>query len=89
MLDKNNARIPEKFINHPIFNELICGTNFGFMAKRGYYLTEEATKQLALMPKSGVNWTTLNMNFCQSNFFSDKVYLDFEFSTGELEISEG
>lgn len=28
------------------------------------------------------------MNICQSNFFSDKIYLDFEFSSGELELAE-
>ena len=36
-MDISKVTIPEKFRNHPIFNELICGTNFGFMAKRGYY----------------------------------------------------
>lgn len=88
MLDKNNVRIPEQFKDHPLFNELICGTNFGFMARRGYYERAEVLKQPELMAKSGINWTTLNMNFCQTNYFSDKVYLDFEFSTGELELME-
>ncbi len=87
-MDISKVTIPERFRNHPIFNELICGTNFGFMAKRGYYFTEEAKKQPELMAKSGINWTTLNMNFCQNNFYSTNVFLDFEFSTGELEISE-
>ncbi len=88
MIDKNNVTIPEKFQSHPIFNELICGTNFGFMAKRGYYTQPEVLKQPELMRKSGINWTTLNMNFCQNTFYSDKVYLDFEFSTGEIELRE-
>ncbi len=87
-MDKKSARIPERFVSHPIFNSLICGTNFGFMSKRGYYAQPEVLKQPELMKKSGINWTTLNMNFCQTNFYSDKVFLDFEFSTGELEISE-
>ena len=87
-MDISKVTIPEKFRNHPIFNELICGTNFGFMAKRGYYNLPEVKKQPELMRKSGINWTTLNMNFCQTNYFSTKVFLDFEFSTGELEISE-
>ena len=30
-MDKSKVRIPERFADHPIFNELICGTNFGFM----------------------------------------------------------
>lgn len=88
MLDKSKVIIPEKFKDHPIFNELLCGTNFGFMAKRGYYATDFAIKQPEIMRKTGVNWTTLNMNFCQTNYFSDKVFLDFEFSTGELELAE-
>ena len=87
-MDKNSVKIPERFASHPIFNSLICGTNFGFMAKRGYYAQPEVLKQPELMKKAGINWTTLNMNFCQTNFYSDKVFLDFEFSTGELEISE-
>ncbi len=88
MLDKNITRIPEKFKDHPIFNELICGTNFGFLAKRGYYLRPEIKKQPELMKAAGVNWTTLNMNFCQTRYYSDKLYLDFEYSTGEMEIFE-
>ena len=48
-MDKTLVRIPEKFANHPLFNELICGTNFGFMAKRGYYNRPEVQKQPELM----------------------------------------
>lgn len=88
MLDKSKVKISERFQDHSLFNELICGTNFGFMAKRGYYERPEVLKQAELMAKAGINWTTLNMNFCQTNYFSDKVFLDFEFSTGELELSE-
>ncbi len=88
MLDKEKVRISERFRNHPIFNELICGTNFGFMAKRGYYTRPEVLKQPELMKKMGINWTTVNMNFCQKHYFSDHVFLDFEFSSGELELFE-
>ena len=87
-MDRKAVRIPKRFSEHPIFNELICGTNFGFMAKRGYYAQPEVLKQPELMRKAGINWTTLNMNFCQTHFYSDKVYLDFTFSSGELEIAE-
>mgnify|MGYP004470264107 CR=1 FL=1 len=38
MIDFSVVKIPEKFRNHPLFTEPICGMNFGFMAKRGYYL---------------------------------------------------
>lgn len=84
----SNIIIPERFKDHPIFNELICGTNFGFMAKRGYYFRDEVKKQPELMKKMGINWTTLNMNFCQDKYFSRKMYLDFEFSSSEEEIIE-
>lgn len=84
----SNIIIPEKFKDHPIFNELICGTNFGFMARRGYYFRDEVKKQPELMKKMGINWTTLNMNFCQEKYFSRKLFLDFEFSSSESEIIE-
>ena len=77
-MDRSKVKIPDRFANHPIFNELICGTNFGFMAKRGYYDRPEVQKQPELMKKSGINWTTLNMNFCQTNFYSTNVFLDFD-----------
>ena len=87
-MDKSKVVIPERFQDHPLFNELICGTNFGFMARRGYYARPESLRQPELMRKMGINWTTINMNFCQTNYFSDKVFLDFEFSTGEIELME-
>ena len=53
-MDRSKVRIPDRFSDHPLFNELICGTNFGFMSKRGYYLTEEAKKQPELMAKQPI-----------------------------------
>ena len=80
--------IPEKFKDHPIFNELVCGTNFGFMNKRGYYATENAKEQPALMNKMGINWTTLNVNLCQEKVFSRKLFMDFEYTSTDTEIVE-
>lgn len=88
MVNKTCVNINPKFIDHPIFNETICGTNFGFLAKRGYYNRPEVKMQPELMKKAGVNWATVNMNICQTNYFSDKIYIDFEYSTGELELNE-
>lgn len=88
MLDHSIVKVPERFRDHPIFNQLICGTNFGFMSKRGYYDREDVLKQPELMKKAGINWCTLHMNFCQTKYSSEKLFLDFEFSTGELEIAE-
>lgn len=87
-MDTSVVNIPERFKDHPIFNELICGTNFGFMARRGYYDRPEVKKQPELMKKAGINWTTLNMNICQEKFSSERIFLDFEFSTGEFELAE-
>ena len=87
-MDNFKVRIPKRFENHPIFNERMVGMNFGFMAKRGYYFRPEVKKQPELMKKAGVNWTTLNMMYCQDTYFSRKVYLDFEYSNSENEISE-
>lgn len=80
--------IPEKFRDHPLFKERICGSNFGFLAKRGYYLRPEVMAMPKQMREMGINWVTVNMNFCQTHYFSQKVYLDFEFSTGEMELFE-
>lgn len=81
-------QIPEKFADHPIFKGLVCGSNFGFLSKRGYYLTDEAKKQPDLMKNIGINWTTLNINFCQEQIFSRKLFRDFEYTSGEYEIFE-
>ena len=84
----HNKSIPEKFKSHPIFNELVCGTNFGFLSKRGYYFTDFAKKQPELMQKIGINWTTLNVNLCQESVFSRKLFLDFEYTSSDSEIIE-
>ena len=84
----HHKNIPERFKDHPIFNELICGSNFGFMSRRGYYFTDFAKKQPELMKKIGINWTTLNINLCQETVLSRKHFLDFEFSSSENEIIE-
>ncbi|MBE6591553.1 MAG: hypothetical protein E7646_05880 [Ruminococcaceae bacterium] len=87
-MEKSKVVIPERFKDHPLFNEIICGTNFGFMAKRGYYLKDDIISQPEKMAKAGINWTTLNLNFCQDKYTSEKVYLDFEYSSSDYEISE-
>ena len=86
MVNKN--LIPEKFKNHPIFNELVVGMNYGFMAKKGYYNTEYAKKQPKLMADMGVNWVTLNANFCMEHLASTRCFLDFEYSSTETELIE-
>lgn len=87
-MDRTKVRIPEKFADHSLFNDVICGTNFGFMSKRGYYTRPDVLKQPELMREAGINWTTLNMNICQEKCYSKKLFLDFEFSSGEVELME-
>ena len=88
MPNKTKVKISEKFINHPLFNEKVCGMNFGFLSKRGYYEREETLKQPKIMSEYGVNWVTLNLNICQEKYFSDNIFLDFEYSVSELELYE-
>lgn len=88
MLDKKKYNVANRFWNHPLFNEKIVGMNFGFMAKRGFYDTDYAKAQPAEMEKMGVNWTTLNANVCFESFCSTRAFLDFEYSSGEMELIE-
>ena len=88
MLDLNAVSVPERFRTHPLFTSPIRGMNFGFLAKRGYYFRPEVLSQPEKMAEMGVNWVTVNMSFCQTNFYSRKVFLDFSWSTGELELAE-
>ena len=88
MLDLNIVSVPERFRTHPLFAAPIRGMNFGFLAKRGYYFRPDILSQPEKMAEMGVNWVTVNMSFCQTNFFSRKVFLDFSWSTGELELAE-
>jgi len=85
---KNIINVPDKFKDHPLFTELVVGMNYGFMAKRGYYNTEYAKKQPKLMADMGVNWVTLNANFCMENLASTRCFLDFEYSSTEYELIE-
>ena len=87
-MDLTQANVREQFRNHPVFTELHRGVNFGFMAKRGYYSKAEALDQPRLMAAAGVNFSTLNANICQETYFSRRVFLDFVFSSGEVELTE-
>jgi len=86
MLNKEKYNVPQRFLDHPLFNEKIMGMNFGFLCKRGFYDTDYAKAQPAEMAKMGVNWTTLNANLCMENFHTPRVFLDFEYSSGEQEL---
>ena len=88
MFDLSHTNIPERFRHHPLFTERHLGTNFGFMAPRGYYARPEVMKQPELMAEAGFNACTLNANVCQETFYSRRMFLDFRRSSGEIELAE-
>lgn len=87
-MDLSKVNLTEKMKNSPLIKERIKGMNFGFLSKRGYYATDEAKRQPAIMRGFGVNCVTLNLNVCQEKYSSTKVFLDFEYSVGEDELVE-
>ena len=64
----SQAKIRERFKNHPVFTEFHRGVNFGFMAKRGFYSRQEVLEQHKAMARCGVNFCTFNVNVCQENY---------------------
>lgn len=87
-MDLSKVNLTEKMKSSPLIKERIKGMNFGFLSKRGYYATDEAKRQPAIMRGFGVNCVTLNLNVCQEKYSSTKVFLDFEYSVGEDELVE-
>ena len=87
-MDMTQAKVRETFRDHPVFTEFHRGMNFGFMAKRGYYARPEILDQPRRMAAAGVNFSTLNANICQESFASRKLFLDFNFSSGEIELAD-
>lgn len=85
---ETTINIPERLKDHPIFSKRIKGMNFGFLSKRGYYAREDILQEPKKMAEMGVNCVTLNLNICQEKYCSTRVYLDFEYSVGELEVKQ-
>ena len=86
-LDTASCAIPERFKDHPIFTTRHCSVNFGFFARRGYFSRPEVLAQAAKIKAAGANWVTLNTHFCQEAFYSRRMFLDFDWSSGEEELS--
>ena len=85
--DKTKCRIPERFKDHPVFNTPHCSVNFGFLARRGYFARPDVIAECAKIRAAGANWVTLNTHFCQEAFYSRKMFLDFDWSSGEVELA--
>ena len=79
-------KVPERFKDHPLFTTRHCSVNFGFLARRGYFSRPEIFAQAARIKAAGANWVTLNTHFCQEKFYSTKTFLDFDWSSGEVEL---
>ena len=87
--DLSQCEINPKFKDNPLFSgEPVCGVNFGFLAKRGYFTKENVRKMPKEMRESGVNWCMLNTHFCQETFATTKIFLDPIYSSGEVELEE-
>ena len=86
-LDVSSCAIPERFKDHPIFTTRHCSVNFGFLARRGYFSRPDVFAQAAKIKAAGANWVTLNTHFCQEAFYSRRTFLDFDWSSGEEELS--
>ena len=86
-LDTASCAIPERFRQHPIFTTRHCSVNFGFFARRGYFSRPDVFAQAAKIKAAGANWVTLNTHFCQEAFYSRRTFLDFDWSSGEEELS--
>ena len=87
--DISKCQVAERFRNHPLFSEKpICGVNFGFLAKRGYFAQPHVKAMPRQMKESGVTWVMLNTHFCQESFASRKIFLDPVYSSGEEELAE-
>ncbi len=84
--DASACRVPERLRNNPLFTTRHCSVNFGFMARRGYFSRPEVFAQAAKIKAAGANWVTLNTHFCQEKFYSTKTFLDFDWSSGEVEL---
>jgi len=87
-MDISQTTVRERFRSHPVFTEVHRGMNFGFLARRGYYALPKTLDQPRQMAAAGVNFCTLNANICQESYFSRRVFLDFTFSSGEIELTE-
>ena len=87
--DVSKCEINPKFRSNPLFSgEPVCGVNYGFLAKRGYFNRENVRRMPAEMRESGVNFCMLNTHFCQETFASTKIFLDPIYSSGEVELQE-
>lgn len=65
---------------------VLRGMSFGYLAKRGYYASNEALLQVDRMAQMGVNSVALMVSVMQDTYHSTRLYQDFEFTPSDGEV---
>lgn len=60
--------------------------SFGYLAKRGYYASNAALKEVDSMAAIGVDSVALMVSVMQDTFHSTTLYQDFEFTVSDQEL---
>ncbi len=66
--------------------EIHKGMSFGYLAKKGYYGSQEAAAQVEAMAELGVGWVALQVTIMQDTFASTRLYQDFTFTPSDWEV---
>jgi hypothetical protein len=69
-----------------LFSKFQSGMNFGFLAGRGYYSSQEARSQVDAMAATGLRWVCLNVAVFQDHFASLYIYQDIRMSPADHEV---
>lgn len=62
------------------------GMSFGFMAKKGYFRTAEAHREVDAMAAVGVRWVALMVTIMQESFASTRIYQDYTLTVADDEL---
>ncbi|MGH8776739.1 MAG: glycoside hydrolase family 113 [Jiangellaceae bacterium] len=72
----------------PALRDLHRGVNFGFLARPGYFDSDEARRQVDRMPDMGVRWVALMVTVMQDSFASTRLYQDFDLTPTDHEVEK-
>ena len=64
------------------------GATLGFMAKHGYYSSEQAKLQVRRMKETGVEWVCIVVSVWQEKFYSTVQFIDVELTPSDDDIIE-
>ena len=65
---------------------IMKGMAFGFKAKNGYYRSDEALEAVQKMASLNINYVSLIVSVMQDNFFSTRVFPDYEYTVDHAEL---